>query len=310
MTLSSRLEEKFMRELTPEFKMALEHPSTVEIMLNPDGNLWVETIDAGMEKVSTIDTVKATMMMSTVATSLGKVITESTPILEGELPVYGYRFSGQIPPVVDGPCFTIRKPNSKALSLDDYLCSKIASHKQISALYKAVTERKNILIVGGTGSGKTTLTNAVLNEIVCQCPDDRLIILEDTKEIECNAANKVQMRTSRSVSLMDLARANLRMRPTRIIVGEVRGGEALSLLKTWNTGHPGGIATIHANSAYSGLTRMEQLISEVSATPMQVLVGDAIDIAVFIKRTPEGRKISEIIKVSSYKGERYVTEEI
>ena len=307
---SSRLEEKFIRELTPELKTALEHPSTVEIMLNPDGSLWVETTDSGMNKVSTIETVKATMMMSTVATSLNKVITESHPILEGELPVYGYRFSGQIPPIVDGPCFTIRKPNSKALSLADYLNSNIASQKQISALYKAVKERKNILIVGGTGSGKTTLTNAVLNEIVAECPDDRLIILEDTKEIQCSAANQVQMRTSPEVSLMDLARANLRMRPTRIIVGEVRGGEALSLLKTWNTGHPGGIATIHANSAYAGLTRMEQLIGEVSATPMQVLVADAIDIAVFIKRTPEGRKISEIIKVLSYEEGRYVTEKI
>ena len=305
-----RLKNKLGQELGDVLETALKDPQVTEIMLNPDGKIWIEKHGEEMKVAGEMPEGQAMMILSTVASSLDKVINKESPILEGVFPLYSCRFSGQIPPVVDGPCFTIRKPASQIFTLAQYYDSGIVSVKQLEIIQKAVTARSNILIVGSTSSGKTTLANAILDCMVRDNPNHRLIILEDTREIQCSAPNKVQMQTAQGVDLITLARANLRMRPTRIIVGEVRGGEALSLLKTWNTGHPGGLATIHANSAYSGLTRMEQLILEVSKSPMQTLIGEAIDLVIFIQKTNEGRKVSEIIKVKEFSNGFYQTQTV
>lgn len=186
------------------------------------------------------------------------------------------------------------------------------TEKQYNVIQDAVATRQNILIVGGTGSGKTTLTNAVIDSMVKHNEDDRIIIIEDTNEIQCAADNSVIMRTSEkaSVTMGKLLRVTLRYRPDRILVGEVRGGEALDLLKAWNTGHPGGVATIHANSALLGLERLEQCIEEVSTNVNRKVIAQTINLVIFIKKTQQGRTIEELAYVHGHDGTHYDIEYI
>ena len=239
----------------------------------------------------------ALALLGTIADGLGTVITKQSPILEGELPLDGSRFEGLIPPVVARPTFTIRKKALLIYTLDDYVQQGIMNAKQKAQIQEAITVRRNILVVGGTGSGKTTLTNAIIAEMVALTPEDRLVIMEDTAEIQCKADNAVILRTSIDISMQQLLRATMRLRPDRIIVGEVRGAEALALLKSWNTGHPGGIATLHANSADSGLVRLEQLIAESGIqADMKALIDEAVDLVIFIEKQGGKRVIKEIKK--------------
>ena len=202
-----------------------------------------------------------------------------------------------LPPVALAPCFAIRKPAAKIFILADYVRAQIMVPIQAEALKHAVRERRNILVAGGTSSGKTTLANALLAEIA-DC-DERVILIEDTRELQCAAVDCVALRTRPGVvSLADLVRSTLRLRPDRIIVGEVRGAEALDMLKAWNTGHPGGIATVHANSAHAALYRIEQLIQEsVSVIPRR-LIAEAIDLVVFIAGRGSSRRIETIAEVT------------
>lgn len=235
------------------------------------------------------------------AALLGTVVHGRAPIVEGELPINGYRFEGILPPVSTAPTFVIRKRASQVYSLDDYVKAGILTPAQQKVLVDGVRERRNILIAGGTASGKTTLANALMREIVALGdPTERIVILEDTRELQCEARNAVQLHTGDVADLTRLVRVTMRLRPDRIIVGEVRGGEALALLKAWNTGHPGGITTVHANSAAAALLRLDSLIQESGAPPQPRLVAEAIDLVAFIVRTPEGRRVRELARVGSY----------
>lgn len=290
-----RLNSKIVRELGRDIVAALHDDKVIEVMLNTDGRLWIDRLGEGMTCIGTMSAPNALALLGTIADGLGTVVTKNSPILEGELPLDGSRFEGLIPPVVAKPTFTIRKKAVLIFSLDDYVSQGILAEEQKSIIQNAIRERRNILVVGGTGSGKTTLTNGIIAEMVKLTPDDRLVIMEDTAEIQCKAENAVILRTSIDISMQQLLRATMRLRPDRIIVGEVRGAEALALLKAWNTGHPGGIATLHANSADSGLVRLEQLIAESGIQAnMKALIDEAVDVVIFIEKTGGGRKISEI----------------
>ena len=210
------------------------------------------------------------------------------------MPIGGHRFEGLLTPVVPSPVFCIRKRATRLFALDSYISNDILNETQARIIRNAVANRLNIVVAGGTGSGKTTLTNAIIGEIVDISPEHRLVILEDTAEIQYSADNAVYLHTSDTIDMGRLLKSTMRLRPDRIIVGEVRDGAALTLLKAWNTGHPGGIATIHANSAYAALTRLEQLVAEVSTTPMPEVIGEAVDMVIFIERTPTGRRVSQI----------------
>ncbi|TIQ15000.1 MAG: P-type conjugative transfer ATPase TrbB, partial [Mesorhizobium sp.] len=218
------------------------------------------------------------------------------------------RFEGLLPPVVSGPAFTIRRRASRLIPLDDYVKSTVMTEAQVSVLRSAISSRMNIVISGGTGSGKTTLANAVIAEIVANAPDDRIVILEDTAEIRCTAENAVSLHTSDTVDMARLLKSTMRLRPDRIIVGEVRDGAALTLLKAWNTGHPGGVTTVHSNTAMSALRRLEQLTAEASQQPMQEVIGEAVDLVVSIERTGRGRRVREVIHVEGFSNSRYRTE--
>jgi type IV secretion system protein TrbB len=294
-----RLAQKLKSELGSSIMAALSDPSVIEIMLNSDGTLWVEKLGEGMACVGEMSAPNAEALLGTIASSLQTVITREQPILEGELPIDGSRFEGLLPPVVAHPTFTIRKKASAVFTLENYVKKGILSSIQQNTILSAIDAHKNILIVGGTGSGKTTLANAVIDGIATRCPDDRLVIIEDTAELQCNALNTVILRSSDKISMNQLLRATMRLRPDRILVGEVRGQEALALLKAWNTGHPGGLATVHANNAAAGLVRLEQLIQESSITAsMKPLVAEAVDIIVVIEKYNGSRRIKEIAEVT------------
>ena len=295
-----RLIENLRHNMGAIIMTALEDPDVVEIMVNPDGKLWIEKLGEEMKEAGEIQPQQTRMIISLVASSLETTVTKESPIVEGELPIDGSRFEGLFPPIVKAASFTIRKKASKVFPLENYVENGIMTMEVMNSIKTAVTAKQNIVVVGGTGSGKTTLVNGVINSISEIEPDARLIIIEDTAELQSQSHNTLFLRASRHTSIQTLVRATMRLRPDRILVGEVRGGEALDLLKAWNTGHPGGIATVHANSAAEGLYRIEQLISEASKSPMPHLIGSAVDFIIFICRTRTGRTVTEVATVSGY----------
>jgi type IV secretion system protein TrbB len=301
--LRQRVHQKMRLELGSVVCGALEDPSVVEVMLNEDGTLWVERLGEPMVPVSEMPPHQAEALMTTVAATLETTITRDNPILECELPWDGSRFEALMPPVVARPVFTIRRRASRVFTLDEYVRQGVMGQRQRVIIEQAIEARQNILIVGGTGSGKTTLLNACIEHMARTSPDDRLVILEDTPEIQSNAKNRVFLRSTSNVDMLQLLKATLRLRPDRILVGEVRGAEALVLLKAWNTGHPGGVATVHANDARSGLERLGQLVQEAIQIPMQALIGEAVKLVVSIARTGNGRKVQEVVAVEGFDGE-------
>jgi type IV secretion system protein VirB11 len=277
-------------------------------MLNPDGRLFIERLGHGVAEAGVMTPAAAEVVIGSVAHALQSEADDERPIISGELPIGGHRFEGLLPPVVSGPAFTIRRRASRLVPLDDYVTSKVMTQEQASAIRSAIDARMNIVISGGTGSGKTTLADAIIAEIVSAAPDDRMVILEDTAEIQCAAENAVCLHTSDTVDMARLLKSTMRLRPDRIIVGEVRDGAALTLLKAWNTGHPGGVTTIHSNTAMSALRRLEQLTAEASQQPMQEVIGEAVDLVVSIERTGKGRRVREVIHIEGYRNNHYQTE--
>ena len=299
--------DKLRREMGDNIRNAMDDNKVIEIMLNPDGKVWTDKIGVGMEFLCYMSPVQSLQMLGTVAHMLGTVINYHNPKVEGELPGDGSRVEGVIPPIVPNPSFNIRKKASAVFSLEEYVNSGRATHQDIHILCEAISARKNILVVGGTGTGKTTFVNAIINEMKILTPQHRLLILEDTLELQCSMDNFVSMRTTSDMSMQDLLKVTMRQRPDRIIIGEVRGKEALDMLKAWNTGHPGGVCTVHANDARAGLLRIEQLISEVSQSPMRELIAEAIDVVAFLIRDPHiGPKLSELVAVDGFHEGQYV----
>jgi type IV secretion system protein VirB11 len=218
-------------------------------MLNPDGRLWIDRLSEGLSDTGErLNPADGERIVRLVAHHVGSEVHAGSPRVSAELPETGERFEGLLPPVVAAPAFAIRKPAVAVFTLNDYVAAGIMTSDQAEALRTAVAARKNILVAGGTSTGKTTLTNALLAEVAKTA--DRVVLIEDTRELQCLAPNLVALRTKDGVvSLSDLVRSSLRLRPDRIPIGEVRGAEALDLLKAWGTGHPGGVGTIHAGSA-------------------------------------------------------------
>ncbi|CCW17974.1 Conjugative transfer protein TrbB [Sphingobium indicum BiD32] len=275
----------------------LADPAIIEVMLNPDGRLWVDRLGDGIsdsgERLSPAD---GERIIRLVAHHVGAEVHSGSPRVSAELPESGERFEGLLPPVVTAPAFAIRKPAVAVFTLDDYVAAGIMSRAEAEVLRRGVAERLNILVAGGTGTGKTTLTNALLAEVAKT--SDRVVLIEDTRELQCAAPNLVAMRTKDGVaSLSDLVRSSLRLRPDRIPIGEVRGSEALDLLKAWGTGHPGGVGTIHANTAVGALRRMEQLIQEAVVTVPKALLAETIDLVAVLVRHGTGRRLAQLMRV-------------
>jgi len=275
----------------------LEDPQIIEVMLNPDGRVWLDRLSQGLsDSGERLSAAAGERIVRLVAHHVGAEVHAGNPLVSAELPESGERFEGLLPPIVAAPTFAIRKPAVAVFTLDDYVACHIMSAREALILRQSVAARANILVAGGTSTGKTTLTNALLAEVATT--SDRVVIIEDTRELQCTARNLVAMRTKNGVaSLSDLVRSSLRLRPDRIPIGEVRGAEALDLLKAWGTGHPGGIGTIHAGSAIGCLRRLEQLIQEAVVTVPRALIAETIDlIAVLVGRGSE-RRLAELARV-------------
>lgn len=283
--------------LGPAIAAYLEDPAIVEVMLNPDGRLWVDRLKEGL--VATDDILipaDSERIVRLVAHHVGAEVHAGAPRVSAELPETGERFEGLLPPVVAAATFAIRKPAVAVFTLSDYVAAGIMTQDQAEVLRLAVEKRKNILVAGGTSTGKTTLTNALLAEVAKT--SDRVVLIEDTRELQCAAPNLVALRTKDGVaSLSDLVKSSLRLRPDRIPVGEVRGAEALDLLKAWGTGHPGGIGTIHANTAIGALRRLEQLVQEAVVRVPRALIAETIDIIAVLAGRGAARRLVEIALV-------------
>jgi type IV secretion system protein TrbB len=274
----------------------LADPSVVEVMLNPDGRLWIDRLSEGLADTGDhVTPADAERIVRLVAHHVGAEVHDAAPRVSAELPT-GERFEGLLPPVVAAPSFAIRKPAVAVFTLDDYVVARIMTDGQAKFLRRAVAERQNILVAGGTSTGKTTLVNALLAEVAKT--DDRVVLIEDTRELQCAAPNLVALRTRDGVvSLSDLVRSALRLRPDRIPIGEVRGPEALDLLKAWGTGHPGGIGTLHAGTALGTLRRLEQLIQEIVVTVPRALIAETIDVIAVLSGRGSTRRLSELATV-------------
>ena len=288
----------------PTIQSLMEDPDVVEIMLNADGRLWVDRLKQGRSFTSEyISAEDAERIIRIVSSKTDTVCNAENPLLAAELPGSGERFQGILPPVVPNPVFTIRKRALMIYTLADYVAQGIMTQTMADYLKQSVGEKKNILIVGGTGSGKTTLANAILHEVAQL--NERLVIIEDTLELQCKADDLVRLRTSDATDIIACIKATMRLRPDRIIVGEVRGGEALGLLKAWNTGHPGGLSTLHANGTKEGLIRLEQLIQEAISFVPKSLIASAVDVVVSIRRKGTGRIVESIAIVEGLENDEY-----
>ena len=300
-----RHSESLRRELGAVILDALQNEDVTEILLNADGQLWLDTHSGGLATTgSSLDAIQAQGLISTIAGLLGRTVGEEAPILEAELPLDGSRFEALLPPVVEAPIFSIRKRAERVIPLKAYLEAGSIQIKEAEALRTAIRERRNVLVSGGPGSGKTTFVNALLGEVSRLAPEQRLCLLEDTYELRCETPNHVSLHTTPSVDLRQLVRASLRLRPDRIVVGEVRGAEAHELLKAWNTGNPGGCATVHANSAQDALERLDLLAQEAGVPSQGRLIASTVHLVAHFERSGSRRRLAELVAVRGFDAHR------
>ena len=307
-TVRARQARMLRTAMGPAISAALEEPDVTEVLLNPDGHLWVDRLSEGRAPLGlTLSRADAERIIRLIAAHVGVEVHAGAPVLSAELPETGERFEGMLPPVSEFPIFAIRKRAAGIIPLEVYVRTGVLSPEQCEVLKSAVHNRLNILIAGGTTSGKTTFVNALLKEMANT--DSRVIVLEDTRELQCAAQNHVALRTKPGVvSLTELVRSTLRLAPDRIVVGEVRGPEALDMLKVWGTGHPGGICTIHAGSAHGALRRLEQLIQEAVITVPRALIAETIHLIVFLIGRGRTRRVKELVRVTGLTADGYVLE--
>lgn len=329
-----RFEAKLKRELGEALLAHLGDARTEDIVLNPDSILWIKRIGEGFVPIGEMSAAQAASALNTIASWKGTTLNHERPILETELPLDGSRFEGLVSPIVRRPVFAIRLRPKRIFTIEDYETAGILTEKgdplnslrgresfldsvrglkHADIIRRALEAKQNILVVGATGSGKTTFLNACFDALRQFAGNDRIVSIEDTTELQCNVRNSVDLRAAGSVTMLDCLRACMRLKPTRIIVGEVRGPEAHTLLKAWNTGHPGGIATIHANDAVSGLMRLETLVAEATAAPQQSLIAEAVNLVVFVDEEASlkaGRKVREVIVLRGWENGRYLVEHV
>lgn len=313
-----RVHEKLEREFGPLVMGALRDDSVVEVMVNPNGSIYVEQLGRQPQRVGTMQPQQAEAAISTVAALLKTIVDTENPYLECQLPLDGSRFSAWLPPETPAPAYVIRRRASKILTLDQYHADGVITATQLTTLRGLIASRRNIMVAGGTGSGKTTFLNAMIHEIVQQGVENnyipRLVIMEDTPELQCAADNALFLHTSPGRTMQALSRTILRARPDRALVGEVRGGEILDLLKIWTTGHPGGLGTLHADSAAETPHRVEELVAEATTANKTRLIARAINAVVFIRKTvateanPAARVVDGIVSVLGHDGHNYITE--
>jgi type IV secretion system protein VirB11 len=304
-----RLLKKLFRELGP-IKDLLSDPLVSDIHRNPDGKLWLTKIGDETRTIEyAMDDAQTMALIGSVSLYMRMPVTVAHPILEGTLPHDQSRFSAIIPPVANGgPMFSIRKRAVLQRSFDDYIDDGSMTEAQAAFIRKRLYQHDNVLVVGSTGSGKTTFCNAMLREISFMASTtERFMILEDTAELQCYAPQTVPLLTSVDVDMNALLKSIMRHNPTRICVGELRGAEAYTLIKAWNTGHDGGLTTIHSSSPANALTRLEDLIREAGIQPSRRDIASVVNLIVVIERDRKTRKrrVKDVVRLTGANGDNY-----
>ena len=291
-----------MNEILP----MLQDENIFEIYINADGKVWTDSFEGRKCTGIEMTAAQVRQIILNVAALTNQLVTDEKPALDAEIPQNEYfdkcRFEGNLPRIVLSPTLNIRKHPKKIFTLENYVEQGILTKNQREIILRAIRDKKNIIAAGGTKSGKTTLLNAILAEI--SKLNDRVILIEDTPELQCTAADCVSMRTLRTFTMSDCLRSVLRMTPDRIVVGEVRGGEALALLDAWSTGHGGGCSTVHSNSAKDTLLRLENMTARVSQNPQQATIGQAVNLIIYLKYTGNRRIVEDILEVEGYDSAR------
>jgi type IV secretion system protein VirB11 len=297
-----RLCNMMARYLAPVILTALADDDVTEVYVNPqDGRVRLDTHSRG--KVDTevrLDASRVEMFLNAVAIRNTHTLTIHSPSIQAELPMdvfHGSRLQGFLPPLTVGPCFTLRKRPTTVYSLDHYVQRGLLTERWYTILGEAIETYQNLLIIGGTNTGKTTFANAVLHEIARRCPCDRLVILEDTIELQCTAPDHLALRTAPGTSLAQLVKMTLRVSPNRIIVGEVRDAAALDLLDAWATGHPGGVATFHATDPAGALLRLDRLAQRANVPSQAMLIAEAVNLIVVMAGGAAGRRVVDLVRV-------------
>jgi pilus assembly protein CpaF len=298
------------------FLKPIEHllldPSISEVMVNGPDHVFIEK-DGFVETVEGIHLGDKSLMVAVknIARRLGDDISESKPILDSRLPD-GSRVAAVIPPCsVNGITLTIRKFNARHFGVEELVQAGTLERWLANQLETYVLARKNILIAGSTGSGKTSLLN-VLGQFIPS--DERILLIEDTSEIHMGQDNLVRFEARQpqnglpAVTIRDLLKASLRHRPDRLILGEIRGGEAFDLLQLLNTGHSGSLSTVHATSAKQGLARFTSCVLQSGVDlPYRAIktnVGDSVNVVVHLERRPGRRFVSEVVEIHGYDPDR------
>ncbi len=306
MQFDDRIASAIKQTIGPDIVQLLEEDGVIEIMRNADGSLAVEKVGHGIEqsKIKLSDRA-ADSLIRFLASSIGDVCNEKCPSVAVKLPYWHARFQGLLPPIVDAPVFSIRKHSKQVFRLESYVERGELSQAQYEYLKEAIALQHNIIISGRTGSGKSTLANAILKNMVAT--GDRIITVEDTPELRLPADAGLQIFTKDGIGYTSRQAIKdiLRLRPDRIILGELRDGACLELIKAWNTGHSGGLTTIHANSCELALQRIESLIAEVSVTIPRELIAQTVHVIVQVKRQGAKRFVSEIKKLCGLENGAY-----
>lgn len=300
-----------MVNLGPDIRLALVDPDVTEIMVNSDGQIFIEMVKTGMRHIGALSSESAQAVIRILASLESKELNMEHPILSGEIPRLNARFEGLLPPLVVAPVFSIRRHHFQNLSLDQLFKTGMLTAEQHQVLLEALKEHFSIVVCGATGSGKTTLLNGLICEIAKTFPQERIITIEDTPELRITSYNKLNLYTSDHVDMSSLVRSSLRLRPDRLIVGEVRGAEALDLLDAFSTGHRGGLTSIHAGSIDQALNRLTLLVSRHPKAPrlIEPTVGDAIDLLVVVQRMPY-RHVCHMAKLNGYRNQAFSYNEI
>ncbi len=271
----------------------LDDGDVVEISRNPDGAVFVERFGADPARWGGMEDGAADRFLRWCATWTATGITAESPILSGRVPGTAHRIEALVPPVVESPTFSIRRHLARKVTLGAYVPDPVPRR----VIEDALAAGGNLILAGATGAGKTTLLNACLDHLATLDPSARLVLIEDTPEIRSPFANGVALRSCDGVGMDRLLVSALRLAPDRIVVGEVRTGAVLmTLLKAWNTGHPGGLVTLHANGAGEVTDRLRLLASEVMSTDPDPLLAAAVDMVVFVRR---GRSRPEVASILS-----------
>ena len=295
--------EMMARFLGPVVMQAFDDDDVTEIYVNPqDARVRFDTrrqgrVDSGLR----LDPDRIEMFLNAAAARMNATLGSANPRLEAELPrlhFRGSRLQGFVPPASAAPACTIRKPAGTRYGLDDYVAAGVITDVQQRALIAAILAHHNILVAGGTNSGKTTLANALLREVTDRFPDERIIVLEDTVELQCAARDHLALRTGPGLTLAELVRSTMRASPNRIVVGEVRGAEALDLLDAWATGHPGGCGTCHATTADGALLRLDRLAQRNNVPSQMALIAEAVQLVIVIEGGNRGRRVVDVARVS------------